>query len=235
VQSYVAPGELCTLSVAVDAPGDSLGCIECWVAFDAALVALVDADEGDLFKHSGEPGLYFWNPIAVDTHSVEGCILGYRTYVLSPGEVARFVFRADAPGVCPVRIVRLNLWDIDRELLAHDVDPYAWIVIGNATGVAPDTPGAPMALRAYPNPFNPATTLVLSGLGDARGDAADVSIYSAAGRRVRRPFRGRSEEGAVRFVWDGRNDAGERVGSGVYFAVARAGKGRRVIKLVLLQ
>ncbi len=233
-QTFVAPGELCTLTVEVDVPGDSLGCVECRVTFDTTLVTLVLAEEGQLFKDSVDPGLFFWVPVTADTHSVEGCILGYRTYVLAPGEVARFIFQADLAGVCPVRITKLRLWDIDRNVFEPDVDPSAWIFIGGATGVRPQ-PDAGFDVRAYPNPFNPTTTVVVSGLEAAAGEYVDVSVYSVSGRLVARLFDGRVARDEVRVIWNGRDGAGRRVGSGVYFALARAGSQQRVQKLVLLQ
>ena len=114
------------------------------------------------------------------------------------------------------------------------MDPHAWIFIGGPTGVRHQN-GAGLDVRAYPNPFNPVTSVVVSGL-DARADErVDVSVYSVSGRLVRRLFDGRSTDDEVRVIWNGRDGSGRRVGSGVYFAVARAGGQQRVQKLVLLQ
>ena len=47
-------------------------------------------------------------------------------------------------------------------------------------------------------------------------------IYDAAGRLVRRVFEGMRGSGEWPFTWDGKNDAGNGVTSGIYFAVAEA-------------
>lgn len=231
-QSQVAVSALCTLSVVCDVPGDSVGCVECWVAFDPAAVTLTDAQEGSLFKNSGVGGLFFSTAIAPDTHSVEGCLLGYRTHAVTPGEVARYVFRGDVAGVTAVRITRLNIWDIDRNLVVPTVDPYAWITVATPTGA---TPGPPQGLRleVWPNPFNPSTTIQVSGL--ERGEALAVSVFSVDGKLVRRLLDGPARGDIVSVGWNGRDGTGRRAASGVYLGVATAG-GRRVVqKLVLLQ
>jgi hypothetical protein len=232
-QSQVSVGALCTLSVVVDVPDDSVGCVECRISFDAGLLTLVDAGEGALFTESGIQGLFFSTVVAPDTHVVEGCLLGYRTHAVTPGELARFVFQGTRPGVAAVRIQRLNLWDIDRVQYTPPVDPYAWITVGTPTGARmPPAPG--LALSAWPNPFNPATTLEVSGLEVGR--PVDVVLYGPDGRQRRQLARGAPATGnAMRIRWDGRDDAGRRVPSGVYFALAASGGERRFCKLVLLQ
>lgn len=228
----VAPAQLCTLSVVADAPGDSLGCVECWVTWDPARVTLISGQEGALFRNAGVGRLFFNHAIAPDTFSVEGCLLGYRTYLLTPGQVARFIFRGDQAGVCPVSIVRFNLWDIDRTLFVPAFDPNAWIVVGTPpTGVRPQSP-ASLELRAIPNPFNPSTTIELR----ARvGERVRLDIYSAAGRLVRRLFDGEMRTDVARFPWDGSDDDGSRVPSGVYFATAAGGQSSTTRKIVLVK
>jgi hypothetical protein len=162
---------------------------------------------------------------------VEGCLLGYRTYTLTPGQVARFIFRADAAGVCPVRIVWLNLWDIDRELFVPAFDPGAWIFIGGPTGAGPP------ALRgwevsAHPNPFNPSTTIDLRG---PTGERVRLEVYSATGRLVRCLFDGKLRADVASFPWDGSDADGVHVPSGIYLVSAVSGESRITCKIVLVQ
>ena len=227
----VAPGQVCTLSVVAGTPGDSLGCVESWITFDPALVTLMSGKEGTLFTNAGVGRLFFNHAIAPDTFSVEGCLLGYRTYTLTPGELARFVFRADAVGVCPVRIVRFNLWDIDRVLFEPVLDPNAWIVIGNPTDVRPRSLGE-LGVSAHPNPFNPSTTVEIRA---RPGERVRLDVHSAAGRLVRRLFQGEMRGDTARFPWDGSDAAGVRMPSGVYFVSVAAGESRVTRKIVLIK
>ena len=67
---------------------------------------------------------------------------------------------------------------------------------------------------SYPNPFNPAVVLPF----DLATDAARVSlmVYDMLGRRVRQVWQGPLGRGSYRFVWDGCDEAGKAVATGVY-------------------
>jgi hypothetical protein len=64
-----------------------------------------------------------------------------------------------------------------------------------------------------PNPFNPATTIDLAVPHPA---AVRLLIHDASGRRVRTLIDARLAPGVHSIDWDGRNDRGSEVGSGVY-------------------
>ena len=68
--------------------------------------------------------------------------------------------------------------------------------------------------QCFPNPFNPMTTIAFS---IKEAGAVSLTIYDVAGRQVRRLLSERQEPGAYQIVWDGRNDNGAPVSSGVYF------------------
>ena len=84
----------------------------------------------------------------------------------------------------------------------------------------------------YPNPFNSETTIVyqLPQEGDAR-----LSVYSATGQLVRRLVSGRQQSGEHRVVWQGCDDAGVAVASGVYVYVMEAGGRQEIRRLLLLR
>ncbi|MBD3348963.1 MAG: hypothetical protein GF400_07185 [Candidatus Eisenbacteria bacterium] len=66
-----------------------------------------------------------------------------------------------------------------------------------------------------PNPFNPVTVVAFSVPGGT--GRATLSVYNIAGERVRTLVDGPVDGGRHNVTWDGRDDAGERVASGVYF------------------
>jgi len=76
----------------------------------------------------------------------------------------------------------------------------------------------------YPNPFNSSTVL---GYRIAGGQARVVSIavYSLAGQRVRQLVETTRAPGVYRVSWDGRDDGGVPVASGVYLVRLEAGAG----------
>jgi len=86
---------------------------------------------------------------------------------------------------------------------------------------------------ASPNPFNPSTEISFTVPAGTR--SATLDIYDLAGRRVQRLYELDAETGRVTRTWQGRDESGQRVGSGVYFAVLEI-DGRRVTeKLALLK
>jgi hypothetical protein len=95
-----------------------------------------------------------------------------------------------------------------------------------ATPVAPSAPST-LALRNFPNPFNPSTTIEYSV--PARGRVA-LRVYAVNGTLVRTLIDGVESAGSRRATWDGRDDRGIPVASGVYLlridsaGEARAGK-----------
>jgi len=70
------------------------------------------------------------------------------------------------------------------------------------------------ALASQPNPTSGATTLSFSL---ARAGEVSLAIYDASGRRVRSLLSGPREPGRYAARWDGRDESGRPVGSGVYF------------------
>ena len=81
------------------------------------------------------------------------------------------------------------------------------------------TPRQTLLLQNYPNPFNPETWIPYH-LSDAA--PVTLSIYDATGQRIRILSLGFQSAGFYQSrlraaYWDGRNDLGEQVSSGVYF------------------
>jgi flagellar hook assembly protein FlgD len=95
--------------------------------------------------------------------------------------------------------------------------------------------GTPMGyvLRGVsPNPFNPMTKVSYGSPGDAH---VRLAVYNVAGRLVRTLVDGEVGVGYHVAVWDGRDNNGVEVGSGVYFCRMEAEGFDDSIKMVLLK
>ncbi len=101
-----------------------------------------------------------------------------------------------------------------------------------AGGETPETPIAPFLSQNFPNPFNPATTIVF-GLDTAVH--VGLKVYDASGRLVRTLVGERREAGRHEEVWDGKDDGGRAVASGVYFYRLTAGRFTSTRKMVLFR
>ncbi len=79
-----------------------------------------------------------------------------------------------------------------------------------------DAVPARLALGAnFPNPFNPKTTL--SFALPEKGEV-DLAVFDVRGRRVATIAAGVMEPGRYELIWDGTDEAGKSVASGVYFS-----------------
>ena len=88
----------------------------------------------------------------------------------------------------------------------------------------------------HPNPFNPTTTLDFTVPGGA-GDRGNVllAVYDVRGRLVRTLVNGALPGGRHEVTWDGRDNRGASVASGVYFARYAAAGVKATRKMVLLR
>lgn len=129
---------------------------------------------------------------------------GYGLYVMdrdhrSAIAVADSSFVVDVSAAFPVRRLRLLLGTMPYADEHGDGIP----LVPLAFGLSPN----------YPNPFNPSTTIRYQLGGQS---AVRLEIVSLLGRRVRTLVDATQEAGSYSARWDGLNDAGRAVASGVY-------------------
>jgi hypothetical protein len=108
---------------------------------------------------------------------------------------------------------------------------------GRLRAAIENLPKAFALLQNYPNPFNPETWIPYR-----LSEPADVSItiYNVNGQMVRRLDLGSKMPGHYAdkpkaAYWDGRNEWGERVSSGIYFYQLKAGRDASVGKMILVK
>ncbi len=84
----------------------------------------------------------------------------------------------------------------------------------------------------YPNPFNPTTTISFSV---PRNSHATIRIFDVSGSIVRTLADGMRNAGINEVVWNGRDDSGREVSSGIYLYLLVAGDFVQTKKMVLLR
>jgi len=111
------------------------------------------------------------------------------------------------------------------------------IILGGAPAptVITEIPEKSMLLQNYPNPFNPETWIPFSL---SKESDVTIEIYDLKGRLIRKLVLGRMPPGFYitrdkAAYWDGRNELGEKVSSGVYFYILKAGDFKAVKKMVV--
>jgi len=95
-----------------------------------------------------------------------------------------------------------------------------------------DIPMEYQLAQNYPNPFNPETVIPFSL---PRSTEINLSIYNVLGQRVKILYQSRLSAGAYQITWDGLDNNGDRVSSGVYFSRLTANDFVAVRKLLLLK
>ncbi|UCH84788.1 MAG: T9SS type A sorting domain-containing protein, partial [Candidatus Latescibacterota bacterium] len=120
-----------------------------------------------------------------------------------------------------------------RNQRIHVVENDGYLTRDPVTGVIDGAPRqVPIAARAYPNPFNPTTTIAIEL---SRPANVAVAIFDAKGRRVKTLWAGPLGAGTHRLEWSGRNESGHVVASGVYLAMITSGRDTRALKLVVVK
>jgi len=84
----------------------------------------------------------------------------------------------------------------------------------------------------YPNPFNPETTIEFA-LPEA--SKVNLKIYNLTGQLVRELVANDYPAGYQKVIWDGRDQYGKNVGSGVYIYTLKAGSFSQTRKMILIR
>jgi flagellar hook assembly protein FlgD len=84
-------------------------------------------------------------------------------------------------------------------------------------------PAKPSITASYPNPFNPTTTIAYYIPVKSK---VDMAIYNVKGQRVKDLINNEIPKGSHRIVWDGKDNNGRAVSSGLY--LVRIGIGNKV-------
>ncbi|RPI00645.1 MAG: T9SS C-terminal target domain-containing protein [Calditrichaeota bacterium] len=124
-----------------------------------------------------------------------------------------------------------RLADVDVQGAVHYYPPIQVTI----TGVAAPRPALPQSVDlfpAFPNPFNPQTTIEYQ-LPAAR--SVSLTVYDMRGRLVRRLVQAEQQPGIYAVVWDGRDDSGMKQSSGLYLFHFKADDFQKTHKVMLVE
>ncbi len=113
--------------------------------------------------------------------------------------------------------------------------PENFTVDAGVVGIGDDDGLLPTAYRLdanYPNPFNPSTTIEYQL---AKTGQTTLIVYNSLGQQVRTLVNGIQSAGQHTSVWDGRDNAGKAVASGVYILRMQSGKFAKSQRMTLLR
>ena len=129
-----------------------------------------------------------------------------------------------------------------KELVISTIQSYwsktwLWVLEATATGVEKEpwrlvTPNDYKLSQNYPNPFNATTTIEFELPLDKQ---VKVVVYNSMGQIVRTLVDGFKTQGAHRVVWDGLDNSGNAVASGMYLYSLEFGSFKQVKSMTLLK
>jgi choice-of-anchor B domain-containing protein len=136
-----------------------------------------------------------------------------------------------------------SVWNVypyfaSGRIIASDLEEGLWVLHNDLqTGVVDSPSGPPGGPRIalhpnHPNPFRSSTTIAFD-LG-AEGDVW-LRVFDVSGRVVRTLLDGKVPAGRHEVVWDGRNEGGDAVASGIYFYEARGQDGRERRRMLRIE
>jgi Peptidase family C25/Propeptide_C25 len=193
-------------------------------------------------------------PHCIDTMNVETfqIILLDPNYYQTPtgdGEIIFQYKQVEEPGSCTIGIENDSENIALQYLFNENYDPTANILVNNLaikfTTKAPtltevgnereadyNIPTKYSLDQNYPNPFNPATTISYS---IPKAGHVKIMIFNINAQLVKILIDGNKLAGRYETMWDGTNNFGSKVSSGVYFYRLQSGSFLRVKKMVLLK
>ena len=108
------------------------------------------------------------------------------------------------------------------------------IKFGNIEDPQPETPiiGVTQLHGNYPNPFNPETSISFSIPAEQN---VELTIYNLKGQQVKTLYSGLISKGVHSLVWEGKDNNGKQVGSGLYFYKLKTNDKEISKKMLLLK
>jgi hypothetical protein len=147
--------------------------------------------------------MFFWSNATSRGVQVDAAVLGTDVTIGGSGDVVLFTFQV-LDETYSVDFTSAQLRGAGNEDLTAELE-----------GLSSE--GVPVAFRLVqnsPNPFNPVTKVAYHVPSASR---VTIRVFDVTGRLVTTLVDGVVEPGRHTAVWNGTNDAGESVGSGVYF------------------
>ncbi len=142
-------------------------------------------------------------------------------------------YRFEDRSVSPGKTYWYKLVSVDYNGVRHVYGPVTAVAGLAAQGKAPRSY---FLAQNFPNPFNP-ITIIRFGLPEGGGTTHTVrlEIYSARGEKIRTLVNGRLAAGTFEFTWDGRDEQGRVLPSGVYFYWLCTSRYTAVRKMLLVK
>ena len=126
------------------------------------------------------------------------------------------------------------LWEANQDVIIDHIKSLNTdkIDIGTDVETSRNQPAVYQLDQNYPNPFNPVTTIYYSL---KKSDNVNLTVYNMLGQKVRTLVDERMNAGKHAVKWDGKDDLGRQMSSGVYFYTINSGPFSKTMKMLLMK
>lgn len=232
----VAVGETFTIDVVIDNV-QNLGSFQFDIKY---MSSIVHADSGWLGNFLGSTGRNVApvGPVidnASDTGKVTfgGFSFGAPNGPDASGVLATVQFTVQDTGSTALNLMKVQVTDIDGQVqkLGTIGDGMVNAIITSVNDpYAKPIPVEFSISQNYPNPFNPATTIRFQL---AKPEWVSMKIFNLLGQEIRTLVDQNMEAGYFTVNWDGKDNFGKEVPSGIYFYQIQAGSSVQVKRMIL--
>ena len=153
-------------------------------------------------------------------------------YVIQRSDLGDFVVTGTSYTDVGVPLMELNYRMHAVDIHGNSSNNSNQVTISTPTGIG-DTPMAPKVLTLLPNSPNPFSASTSLRVGVPKASTVRVEVFDVAGRRVAVREAGQLSAGWRDVVFDGRDDRGQALASGVYFYRVSAGGETHTRKMVI--
>ncbi len=152
---------------------------------------------------------------------------------ITQGETLEYTYPFTTPSplvgrnICVVAFVQS---ESNREIL-QSAKEWASELVQTSIDDEIETPADFALGQNYPNPFNGSTNISFN----SEGGKTKLTVYDITGSLVKTLIDGSIESGSHSIVWDGKDDNGAEISSGVYFYRLSDSSGKNVRRMTLLK
>ena len=184
--------------------------------------------------------------IAWTDHRRQGSDIYFQTYLNGSPQGLNRLVNTD-PGHALQIFPDIDLWSnhlysvwMDNRIAEHGFDIFFNTLNFKETEVEdgdeePDLPEKFALYQNYPNPFNPSTSIQFKVQGGQSPIYTSLKIYNIRGQLVKTLVEEEKSPGDYQVIWDGTNDEGKEVASGIYFYQLKANAQILTKKMLLLR
>ncbi len=230
-------------SVWIQFDGSLFALSQGWRTFGTMAILLQDLDEDTIYTGTytvDPPGWYqlgfiiaYNHPTTPGTYVTNGggTAMGRRYYqFIVPDEIQESGGQFPTP-IWPISYNLEPIVWVESDLPFEDPPDLTKPTTGIENGIA-NLPNRFALEQNYPNPFNPITTIKYQL---ARNSEVSIVVYNVRGQKVATLVNSKQIAGKHTITWNGKNQDGNSVASGIYFIKMKAGDFSQIKKMTLLK